>query len=89
MGKYSIINGETSKKQPFPDILQNKCSYAIFRCFPVNIAKFSRTAFFIEHVRFLSLTLKIKHRITSIYSCCETKKNIEKITLMRLMTVIL
>ena len=34
------------------DVLEN---FANHRCFPVNFAKFSRTPFFIEHLRWLLL----------------------------------
>ena len=44
------------QKQPFADVLQNSCKACNFIkkrfqhrcCFPVNIAKFLRTAFFIN-----------------------------------------
>ena len=80
------------RKQPFTDVLQNRCPYkfcnnhrkrpvleSLFnkvpglqacnfikkrlqqRCFPVNIAKFLRTASFIEHLRLL-LYMNIKAR---------------------------
>ena len=74
-------------KQPFADVLQNRCSQkfgnihrkttvleSLFnkvaglqhRCFYVNIAKFLRTHFFIEHLRWLLLPLSL------INLCCQT-----------------
>ena len=74
---YTCFVAPKEQKQPFADVLQNRCSYkfrnihtkatvleSLFnkvagirlqkrlehRCFPVNIAKFLRTAFVIEHL---------------------------------------
>ena len=76
-------------KQPFTDIfkigiLKNLKAFNFIkkrpqhRCFPVNIAKFLRTAFFIEHLRWLLLHLiklyifKLKTQAIQfeIVNCC-------------------
>ena len=43
---------KNGQKQPFADVFQNRLQH---RCFSVNIAKFLRTAFLIEHPKWLFL----------------------------------
>ena len=44
-----------SSKEVFLKILKYSQENTQQRCFPVNIVKFSRTAFFLEHLRWLLL----------------------------------
>ena len=45
-------------KQPFADVLQNRCS-SKFRSISVNIAKLLRTPFFTKHLRWLLLEINM------------------------------
>ena len=51
---FSKVSGKSSRPELFckKDFLEN---FANDRCFPVNFAKFSRTSFFREHLRWLLL----------------------------------
>ena len=74
-GQYPILVALHEKgRSSRPSVFCKKCVFENFanqRCFPVNFAKFSKTSFFMEHLRWLLL---IKLKAEAVVRRCSVKK---------------